>query len=117
MPVTLRYILPDAGAKLRQLEAGTAALEQDLRNAVPGRQPNSRVIRKLALSALVFLLPKYRVVRSSLASVDRALRSPRLATALRILHAWLSEGIWYLSVALGGLLALALVIALVAPPD
>lgn len=120
MPVTLRYILPDAGAKLRQLEAGTAALEEDVRGSLPTalrRQTGSRIIRKLVLSVWVFLLPTYRVVRGSLASFDRSVRSPRVATALRIIHAWLSESIWYLSLAFGALLALALVILLVAPPD
>lgn len=120
MPVTLRYIRPDFAAKLAELETSTAALEQDVRNSVPTalrRQTGSRIVRRLVLSAWVFLLPTHRVVRGALASVDRTVHSPRLATALRIIHGWLSEGIWYLSWAFGMLLALALVIVLVAPPD
>jgi len=120
MPVTLRYILPDAGTKLRQLEAGTTDLEEDVRNSIPTalrRQTGGRIIRRLALSAWHFLWPAYRVVRASLVASDRALRSPRLATTLRMARAWLSEGTWYLSLAFGILLALALVILLVAPPD
>jgi len=103
MPVTLRYILPDAGTKLRQLEAGTTDLEEDVRNSIPTalrRQTGGRIIRRLALSAWHFLWPAYR-----------------LATTLRMARAWLSEGTWYLSLAFGILLALALVILLVAPPD
>jgi len=120
MPVTLRYILPDAGTKLRQLEAGTTALEQDLRDSDPTalrRQTGSRFIRRLALSVWLFLWPAYCVARGSLVSFDRTVRSPRLATALRIFRGCLSEGIWYLSLAFGILLVLALAIMLVAPPD
>lgn len=120
MPVTLRYVLPDAGTKLRQLEVDTDALHQVARAFVPTsprRRPIARFIRRLALSVWVFLWPAYRVARSSLVAFDRTVRSPRLATALRIARGCLSEGVRYSSLAFGILLALSLVILLVAPPE
>jgi len=119
MPVTLRYIHPDAAAKLEQLEVGTAVLERVARDLAPlnrRRSTNSRRIRKSMLTAWQYLRPTYLAVRSALVAMDRAVRSPHLATAFRILHGALSEAAKCLLLAFAILFALALVIGLLAPP-
>jgi hypothetical protein len=123
--VTLKNLRPDVAAKLDQLEVGAAVLERDARNSVAAeilleyRQARARLIRRRrALSACLspFLLT-YRLLRSSFVLSARVMRSPHLATALRVLHGWLRQGAIFLSLACAALIVLAGAIMLLAPPD
>jgi len=120
MPVTLRNIQPDAGSRLRQLEAATDVLEQVARAVAPPklrRHLISSLVRRWTISARARLLrPAQRAASSALAWAEGARHSPGGAAALRYIGGWLSETARYLAYVAVVLLALAFVIGLLAPP-
>jgi len=121
MPATLRHINPRAGAKLRELEAATDVLEQAVRAVAPlrlRRHPYAKHMHRWTVLAQARLLrPALSHVSGALAWSERARLSPRGAAALRYFGGWLSETVRYLAYVAAALLAIALLMALLAPPD
>lgn len=118
MPVTLRHVRPDLGAKLRQLEADTKALHEVARTMgpVPRRHPAVRLLNRIAVWSWGYVgRPAYRAVGSALALAIRSACSPHLAAALRYFTGSLSEGIRHPLSACAIFLALALLVLLIAP--
>ena len=120
MPVTLRHISPDVGAKLHQLEAATDVLEQAVRAVAPlrlRRHPYARLMRRWTVSARARLLrPAHHAASTALARAESARRNPTAAATLRYVGGWLSETVRYLAYVAAALLALAFLIRLFAPP-
>jgi hypothetical protein len=125
--VTLRSLRPELANKLNELEVGAAVLERDARNG-------SAVLAELGLAlppirhrvlgwrqALTRSLKIYRAAfRSAIRCfgwIARLAKSTVLATALRTLRGWLGDAVRCLTLACATLVAFALVILLVAPPD
>jgi len=120
MPVTLRHISPDVGAKLHELEAATDVLEQVARAVAPPRlrqHPYTRIMRRWTVSARARLLrPAHHAASSALARAESARHNPTAAATLRYVGGWLSETVRYLAYVAAALLAMALLIGLFAPP-
>ena len=118
MPVTLRYVRPDLGAKLRQLEAETDELHQAARARAPAprRHPAMRALNRLAVSAWAYAgRPAHRFARSLLARLAPAVRSLHLAAVTRFVAGWLSDSMRRPLSAIAILLAVGLLILLIAP--
>lgn len=119
MPITLRYVRPDLGNKLRQLEAETEALHEAARARAPAprRHPVTRLLNRLAVSAWAHIgRPAYRAARTALAAVAPVARRLHLAAAIRFAAGWLDDGIRRPLPALAILLALGLLVLLIASP-
>jgi hypothetical protein len=125
MPALPRNIEADLARKLGQLEAGAEGLERDAKNAVSAdilllhREAWARdVLWGLTLRSWVRpVWVAYRHLLGALGLIDRTARNPHLATALRFGRGWVRETVPYVAAVCGVMLAIALLIALLAPPD
>jgi hypothetical protein len=118
MPVTLRYVRPDLGAKLRQLEAETDELHQaaKARAPAPRRHPAMRSLNRLAVSAWAYAgRPAYRVARAAFDRMAPVVRRVPFAAAARFVAGWLSDSMRRPLSAIAIVLAVGLLVLLIAP--
>ncbi len=117
--ITLRSLRSDLAYKLDQLEVRASVLERDARNAVPiDLPPPAEPFGVRAASfALAIAQGAVGAVRGAHASLGRAVRSPRLAFALRVVRGSINDAFVCISVASVMLLAWVLALLIVAPPD
>jgi hypothetical protein len=117
--ITLRSVRSDLAYKLEQLEVRAAVLERDAREALPFELPPQPLpLSQQVLSAATAAISSAkRGTRSAATWLGGAIRSPRLAFALRVMRGCLNDAV--LCVATTGVVLLAAVLALmiVAPPD
>lgn len=123
----LRSLRPELASKLSELEVGAAVLERDARNgrailielglAPPPRRNRFFGWRATLSRSLTNFRAASRAAIRCLAWIGRIVGGPRLATALRVLRGWLSDGVKCVSLACAMLVALTFVVLLVAPPD
>ncbi len=124
--VTLRSLRPDVAAQLNRLEMGAAVLERDARNSHAAlvelgfdfpvaRSPFLGLV-KARSRALRILGATWGAARATVGWVDRAARSPRTATALRITYRTAREGVACVLLAFALLIPMALAIIVLAPP-
>jgi hypothetical protein len=117
--ITLRSVRSDLAYKLEQLEVRAAMLERDAREAVPFELPPQPVplSQQILSAATVAIGSANRATLTAAVWLGSAIRSPRLAFALRVVRGCLNDAV--LCVAITGvvLLAVALAFLIVAPPD
>jgi len=125
--VTLRRLRPELAAQLGELELAAAVLERDTRNGrailvelgidlpLKRRRLFSLTAVRATLRATLQAAP--RAVIRFFAWTMRAVRSPRLTSALRIVRQTITDLLASISLACLTLLSLTLAILLVAPPD
>lgn len=116
--ITLRRLRAELASRLEHLDASAALIEQHARRLSPNTlSPSSPpLLQKASRAGRRLLRGTNLTLHRSTAYIDRVTRDPRIATAVRVTHGGLHEAAFYLSIACGLLLALALALAVVAPP-
>lgn len=117
--ITLRSLRSDLAYKLDQLEVRAAALERDARDSMPVDLPPEPEPfgRRAATTVSVIVGAAVRLARSSFAWMVRAVRSPGLAFAVRVIRGCFNDALMCVAFASVALLAWVLALLIVAPPD
>jgi hypothetical protein len=117
--VTLRSVRSDLALKLEQLEVRAAVLERDARKALPFELPPRQVpFGRRVLSVVTAAIGSgTRLTGGAATWLGSVIHGPRLAFALRVVRGSLTDAV--LCVAITGvvLLAAALALMIIAPPD
>jgi hypothetical protein len=117
--ITLRSLRSDLAYKLDQLEVRAAVLERDVRNSMPVDLPprTEPFGRRVASTVSVIVGAAVRLVRASFAWIVRAIRSPSLAFALRVVRGCLNDALMCAAFASVAVLVWVLALLIMAPPE
>lgn len=117
--ITPRSVRSDLAYKLEQLEVRAAVLERDAREALRFEFPPRPVPlgERAVAAATAFIGSGIRLFRATVAWLISVARSPRLAFALRVVRGRLADAVLCVAVTGVMLLAAALALLIVAPPD
>lgn len=117
--ITLRRFRKDWASRLENLEAKSAQIAQQAqRFAPPGATPSQpSMVQRAAVVGRKIARDTNRSLHRASDGLHEISRNPTLAFGLRVTRAGIHDAGRYLMVASGILLALALAVAIMAPPD